>query len=79
MTECQGRHFGIRVVFTLGGFGGERKLLLIRERRRGDSAWVRMINIAAFDQPDEASMIRGLQPATMAGVAGIAHYRPDRI
>lgn len=54
-------------------------MLLIRERRRGDSAWVRMINIAAFDQPDEASMIRGLQPATMAGVAGIAHYRPDRI
>ena len=40
-----------------------------------DAGQVRMINIAAFDQPDEAFMVRDLQPAAMADAAGAAGYR----
>ncbi len=36
-----------------------------------------MINIAAFDQPDEAFLTRILQPAAMVGAGGVARYRPE--
>ena len=42
-----------------------------------DAGQVRMINIAAFDQPDEAFMIRTINPAAMAGAAGVARYRTE--
>jgi hypothetical protein len=52
-------------------------MLLIRNKTPRNVGRVRMINIAAFDQPDEVFMIRVLDPKTMAGTAGIARYRPE--
>ena len=54
-------------------------MLPVRDETPRDIGKVRMINIAAFDQPDEQSMIPILDPAAMAGPSGIARYRPDRI
>jgi hypothetical protein len=42
-----------------------------------DAGQVRMINIAAFDQPDEAFMARILDAAAMGGDAGNARYLPE--
>jgi len=52
-------------------------MLVIREETARDVGQVRMINIAAFEQPDEAFMIRILNPAAMLGAAGVARYRPE--
>jgi hypothetical protein len=52
-------------------------MLLFRDETPRDVGQVRMIDIAAFDHPDEAFMIRILDPRAMAGVAGIARYRVD--
>mgnify|MGYP001162870799 CR=1 FL=1 len=52
-------------------------MLLIGDEASRDPGQVRMINIAAFDQPDEASMIRILNPQAMLGAAGVARYRPE--
>jgi hypothetical protein len=38
---------------------------------------MRVINIAAFEQPDEAFMVRILDPVAMASAAGVARYRPE--
>jgi hypothetical protein len=39
-----------------------------------DAGQVRMINIAAFDQPDEAFVIRILDSQAMAGADAAAHF-----
>jgi hypothetical protein len=36
-----------------------------------------MGNTPAFDQPDEAFMVRILNPAAMASAAGVARNRPE--
>jgi hypothetical protein len=63
MTECQGRHFGISPEFARWQFGGDHEMLVIRDETPRDVGQVRMINMAAYDQPDEAFMIRILDPA----------------
>ena len=52
-------------------------MLLIRDETSRDVGQVRMINVAAFEQPDETSLVRILGPAAMAGAAGVARYRPE--
>jgi hypothetical protein len=52
-------------------------MLLIRQQTLRVVGQVRMINIAAFEQPDDAFLVRILDPAAMAGAAGIARYRPE--
>ena len=52
-------------------------MLVIRDETPHDVGQVRTINIAAFDQLDEAFVIRVLQPAAMAGADGVARYRPE--
>jgi len=47
-------------------------MLVIREETPRDVGQVRMINIAALDQPDEAFLVRILDPATMACAADVA-------
>lgn len=49
--------------------GSEREMLVIREETPRDVGQVRMINIAAFEQPDDAFMVRILD-------AGGCHLRP---
>jgi len=50
-------------------------MLLIRVETPRDVGQVWMINIAAFEQTNEAFMIRVLRPAAMAGADGAAHFR----
>jgi len=52
-------------------------MLVIREETPLDVVQVRMISIAAFELPDELFMIPILDPAPMAGAAGVARYRPE--
>jgi hypothetical protein len=52
-------------------------MLVICEETSRDVGQVRMINIAAFDQPDEAFLVRILDSAVMTGAAGVARYRPE--
>jgi len=52
-------------------------MLLIRNEAPRDVGQVRMINIAAFEQPDEAFMIRVLNPSAMVGTGGVARYRSE--
>ena len=52
-------------------------MLVIRDETPRDVGQVRMINIAAFEQPDESFMIRILEAGAMAGAAGVARYRPE--
>jgi predicted N-acetyltransferase YhbS len=42
-------------------FGGNREMLVIRDETPRDVGHVRMINIAAFDQPDEADLVDALR------------------
>lgn len=50
---------------------------LIRDETPRDVGQVSMINIAAFEQLDEASLVRILDPAAMVRAAGVARYRPE--
>jgi hypothetical protein len=52
-------------------------MLVIREETPRHVGQVWMINVAAFEQPDEAFMIRILEPAAMAGAAGVGRYQPE--
>ncbi len=52
-------------------------MLVIRVETPRDVGRVRMSNIAAFDQPDEALMVRILDSAAMAGAAGVTRYRHE--
>jgi hypothetical protein len=52
-------------------------MLLIRDETLRDVGQGRMINIAAYDQSDDAFMVRILDPAAIAGATGIARYRPE--
>jgi hypothetical protein len=64
-------------VFAPEEFGGVHEMLLIREETPRDVGQARMINIAAFEQPDELFMIPILDPATMAGAPGVAAIGPS--
>ena len=55
-------------------------MLVIREETPRDVGQVRMINIAAFEQPDEAYMVRILDPVAVAGAGSDwTMADPDRI
>jgi len=41
--------------------GGESEVLVIRDEALRDVGQVRMINIAAFEQPDEADLVDALR------------------
>lgn len=76
-TECRVKHYGNFPVLAPWQSGGEREMLLIREEAPHDVCQVRMISSAVLDRPDEAFMIRVLQPAAVAGAAGMARYRVE--
>lgn len=77
MTECQGRHVGISAELAPWEVGANREVRLIRRETLRDVGQVRMISIAAYDESDEAFMVRILDPTVVAGAAGVARYRPE--
>lgn len=77
MTACEGRRVGIPVEFAPWEVGANREVRLIRDEAPRDVGQVQMITIAASERPDEAFMVRVLQPAAMASASGVARYRPE--
>jgi len=55
-------------------------MLLIRDEMPRDVGQVRMVNIAAFEQPDEAGLVRILDPGAAARAGSDwTMADPDRI